>query len=187
MQDCGLALSNLQAANGNGNARGAIKPPVQRLYELECTVRASVEKKLADAQKKIELITKMCEKGNLVLAKTQVDYKYLLDLSKSEKVDNKKALDGQKASSKKDLDNQKATATSLLTNKKNGLKDVTSQKATLNKKFEKVERYLAALKKLQETTQSKLHADNTSENSLMKTRTELQHEIKTLKSGEENK
>jgi chromosome segregation ATPase len=181
LQDCSLALSNLRAANGKDNARPAVKPSVQRLYEVECSLRASVEKKLADAQKKIEQLTEMREKGNLVLAKTQVDYKYLVDSSKSDKAEQKKKLDGQKASSKKDLDNHKATAASLLTNKKDALKDANSQKASLKKKFDKGEKELTALKKLQEATQSKLHAANASESSLMRTRTELQNEVKTLK------
>jgi hypothetical protein len=173
MQDCSLALSNLRGGNGNANGSARVPPPVQRLYEVECGLRAAAEKKLAAASKKVELLTKMREKASVALAKSQVECNNQKDTNKSVKTEHKEKL--------KELANQKSIAASLLTEKKNALKEMTAEKVAIKRKFEKVEKAFATLDRLQDSLQTKLHAVNASETSLLSNRTELQNEIKSLK------
>jgi hypothetical protein len=182
MQDCSLALSKLCNANGNGKLRGAVKPPVQHMYEVECTFRASADKKLAEAMKKIAHLIELREKRNLDLVKAQSDNNFLFDSSKSENSLAKKLFGGQKALSKKELDGQKAHATSLMNNKKEAIKVLTAAKSALKKEFDKQKKAYEALQKLQEqSNKQKLSQSNCSEASLMRTQTDLQNKVKALK------
>jgi chromosome segregation ATPase len=181
MQDCSLALSNLRGSNGSGNGRARGLPPVQRLYDLECGLRATAEKKLAVAQKKIEHVIEIRDRAREALAKSQAEVKNLKDTNKSDKAENKRKLDEQKAGSKAELANHKSIANIALLEKKNALREMTSEKVALQKKLDKGDKAFVTLEKQQETLQSKLHQVNSSETSLLSARTALQKEIKTLK------
>jgi DNA repair exonuclease SbcCD ATPase subunit len=181
IQDCSLALSNLRGSNGSGNGRARGPPPVQRLLEIECGLRATAEKKLATAQKKVEHVIDIRDRAREALAKSQAEVKKLKDTNKSDKAENKRKLDEQRASSKTELANHKSNANTALLEKKNALREMTAEKVALQKKFDKGDKAFVTLEKQQETLQSKLHQVNSSENSLLSTRTELQKEIKTLK------
>jgi hypothetical protein len=177
MQDCSLALSNLRDVSG----RGAVKLPVPRvIYEAEATRRASAEKKLAEATKKNEQLAELRDKRNMDLLKAQSDNKFLVDSLKSEKALSKKSLDGQKALSKKELDSQKAQATSQMAIKKEAIKVLTLAKASLKREFDKQKRALDVLRKHHDATKVKVSDLNCTQSNLMRTRTDLQNEIKSF-------
>jgi chromosome segregation ATPase len=180
MQDCSLALSNLRGGNGNANGNARV-PTAQRMYELECGLRTAAEKKIAAANRKVLLVTETRERASVALAKSQVECKNQKDINKSDKAENRKKLEEQKMDSKKELANQKNVASILLSEKKIALREMTTEKVAFKKKFEKGVRAFATLERQLETLQSKLHAVNASENSLLTNRTELQKQIKTLK------
>jgi chromosome segregation ATPase len=174
LQDCSMVLSNLaRDTNGNDSA-------IQRALDKERARRESAETKLADASVKFAQLFELKEKCNLKLASAQTDLKYLSGVSKAAKASAKQSLDGQKAQNKKDFEGQKAHATIQLDAKKDALKAANSSKATLKKEFDKFKKKYDSLFRSNETNKGKLSEVNMSQSVLLRTRTNLQAEVKDL-------
>jgi hypothetical protein len=180
LQDCSIALQNLRGTSSS-------KQSVKWMLDAERARRASAEKKLSvaekklvEAQKKIDHLCELRERINLELAKVATDNKCLTDLLKSRKSLEKTSTEGQKAASKKQLESHKAQATIHLNAKITVLKAAQSAKAALKKDFDKQKKAYDALFKANESNKSKILEYNGTQVELMRAKTALQIELKSL-------
>jgi chromosome segregation ATPase len=163
----------LRAPLGASNGREPFKKPSSdhRMldYESERKGRVSAEKNLAEATTKIGNLCQLQEQRNLLLAKLKTDNKCLSDSLKS-----------QKSLAKKELDAEKASTQTQIQNKKDAVKVVQTSKQALKKDFDKQKKIYDSLVRVSNGYKVKISDLNCTQTSLMRTRTELQNEVKLL-------
>jgi hypothetical protein len=115
------------------------------------------------------VIWELNEKRNLDLAQVTKDNKCLSDLLKS-----------NKTLAKKELDAEKSHTTAQVQLKKDAVKAVTSSKQALKRDFDKQKKTYDSLLRTSNTNKVKISNLNCSQLSLLRTRTDLQNEVKNF-------
>jgi hypothetical protein len=128
------------------------------------------EKNLAEANTKNANLWDLKEKRNLDLAQVTTDNKCLSDLLKSQETLHKKELDAEKSHN----------TTAQVQLKKDAIKSAKSSKGALKKDFDKQKKSYNSLLKSSNTNKVKISDLNCSQLSLLRTRTNLQNEVKNL-------
>jgi hypothetical protein len=173
--DRSIVRATIGDANGNQRGPKPTKTAVQRLTEAQAQAsterkkRVFAEKNLAEANTKNANLWDLNEKRNLDLAQVTTDNKCLSDLLKS-----------QKTLHKKELDAEKSHTTAQVQLKKDAIKSAKSSKGALKKDFDKQKKSYDSLLKSSNTNKVKISDLNCSQLSLLRTRTDLQNEVKIL-------
>jgi hypothetical protein len=132
--------------------------------------RVFAKKNFFDANVKIANLWEHNEERNLDLAQVTTDIKCLSDLLKS-----------NKTLAKKELDAKKSHTTAQVQLKKDAVKAATSSKQVLlNRDFDKQKKTYDSLLRMSNTNKVKISDLNCSQFSLLRTRTDLQNEVKNL-------